>query len=296
MRNKILALCAILVTILVGLQSQTAANASEYFVESVPVYMLHLGGRPGQWVDCLMTTNHDEKENAINNGWTPARVLAFWISPAQIPGTVPLYRLYSPSLTDHFYVSTLAERDSAIRLGFSQEGIIGYVFPKNSAQPGTWPLHRYYHGGESTYHEYHLNPNADGYEGIECRVWSSKQKLVSLHFTAPKYYEELKGLSEQSITWVSSMSNSSVKGGYVSLYFSADSGKNWTQITSGIINTGIAKWKVPNIDTQTGKLRIVWTDNLIGTSNLLARVESPDFKIKRTGIIPLSKPKTAVTR
>lgn len=291
-------LCVFCVMILVGLDFQTAANAADYLAKSVPVYrlksfMLVDGGPFGGQNDSVMMTSVAEMNNALQNGWKSDGI-ACWTSPAQIPGTVPLYRMYKPSASDHFYVSTKSERDSAVGLGYSQEGIVGYVYPKNinPPVPGTVPLYRFYSGGQFTYHRYSLDPQGAGYEGIECYVWPSEKGVVSMSLTSPRAYEELKGLSEYSIAW-----NSSVKGGYVALYYSTDSGNNWTQITSGVTNTGIAKWKVPNVDTQRGRIRIVWTDNLYGTSNLLARVESPyDFKIKRTTLMPSSKPPTAIKR
>jgi hypothetical protein len=70
--------------------------------------------------------------------------------------TVPLYRTYSPSATDHFYTTSRPERDNAVhRLGYKDEGITGYVYPRLT--PGTQPLYRAYKGGASRDHFYTTN-------------------------------------------------------------------------------------------------------------------------------------------
>lgn len=56
--------------------------------------------------------------------------------------TVPLYRYYSSSLTDHFY--STSDQTPA---GYVSEGVIGYIFP--AQQQGTVPLYRLYrHQGQ----------------------------------------------------------------------------------------------------------------------------------------------------
>jgi hypothetical protein len=44
-------------------------------------------------------------------------------------GAIPLYRVYQVSSGDHFYTTSADERDSALRGGYINEGIAGYVWP-----------------------------------------------------------------------------------------------------------------------------------------------------------------------
>ena len=43
----------------------------------------------------------------------------------------PIYRLYYYSNGDHFYTSTIDERERAIRIGYTYEGVYFYAFPNN---------------------------------------------------------------------------------------------------------------------------------------------------------------------
>ena len=60
-----------------------------------------------------------------------------------VPLTIPLYRLYSPGVVDHFYTTNAAERDNAIQhLGYNDEGVAAYVYATQVR--GTIPLYRLY--------------------------------------------------------------------------------------------------------------------------------------------------------
>jgi hypothetical protein len=43
-------------------------------------------------------------------------------------GAIPLYRLHHAGANDHFYTVSAPERDSAIGLGYTDRGIVGYVW------------------------------------------------------------------------------------------------------------------------------------------------------------------------
>jgi Repeat of unknown function (DUF5648) len=45
-------------------------------------------------------------------------------------GTTPLLRAFSPVSGDHFYTTSVAERDNAVaNLGYNDEGVACHVFP-----------------------------------------------------------------------------------------------------------------------------------------------------------------------
>lgn len=53
-----------------------------------------------------------------------------YIATTQLPGTVPLYRLFRSAYQANFYTTNWPEADDAVRLyGFSQQGVAGYVYP-----------------------------------------------------------------------------------------------------------------------------------------------------------------------
>jgi Repeat of unknown function (DUF5648)/Fibronectin type III domain len=284
------------VMILVGLEVQPSASTLDYFIKAVPVYEFdfsdsdclsdHPNGIPPRAGTCrldwCMTLSEIEMNSAIANGWV-ARDIEFYVSFAQIPGTVSLYRLYNPDLGDHLFTTSLDEMNSAIGMGFNYEGTVGYVFPANTGGPKTVNLHRFYEGGDNTYHRYSIKKWYQGdnevYEGIQCNVWPGKVPLVSMSVIAPKENEQLQGNSEYKITWTSSPS-----GGFVNVFYSIGyRGGDLIPIAYGIQNQdqSFVTWKVPNINTTLAVIHIVWIDNLFGTSYELARVGSNVFTIKQ---------------
>ena len=81
--------------------------------------------------------------NAITNLGYNAEGTTGYVFSDQEPHTVPLYRLYSASGTDHFYTTDAQERDNAIaNSGYTSEGIAGYIYPDTNC--GGLPLYRSY--------------------------------------------------------------------------------------------------------------------------------------------------------
>jgi len=288
-----LAVCA--VVMVVGLGSGSPVGAAGYSLETVPVYQLDVlnSQDPDEFrypVDWLLTTSVDEAAALVGHGWTN-RGIAFWVSPVGRPGTVALYRLYSPGATDHFYTTSWEERQGALGMGYAPDGVLGYVVAKDVTVSGMAELHRFYVGGREQFHVYSVDPAASrggSYDGVECHVWTSKTVVASMTVTAPGRGEEVKGASEYEITW-----NSSARGGYVSLSYSVDAGTTWVPIEYGVENKGYRTWRVPNVATTHGRVRIVWTDNLFGETNVLAIAESEyDFKIAQ---VRLAIPRRMVT-
>ena len=277
-------LVVLLLTIAGGLQFSSPVAAYDYALESVPVYQLDVPDDqdPDTFsctADWFLTTSVAEMSQAVSNGWD-SRGIGFYVSPAQIPGTLALYRLYYPDSSDHLYTTSWAERQSAIATGFSPEGALGYVFPADASVPGTVPLHRFYSDDPCSLHMYFTDATAGAgaaYEGVACYVWPAKQQIANLTITAPTAGEELKGLTAYDVSWKSSM-----PGGYISLSYSSDAGNSWTLIDCGLENKGFTKWRVPDTATTHARIQIVWTDAIFGQTNVLARAESQsDFKIKK---------------
>jgi len=85
--------------------------------------------------------------------------------PTQEPGTVPLYRFWSPRLSGHFYTTNEAEKSAVIRdyddATWTFEGIAYYVYPKGAAIADTVPVARFW-SPQNQHHFYTASPNERG--------------------------------------------------------------------------------------------------------------------------------------
>ena len=108
------------------------------------------------------------------------------IGTRQIYGSVPLYRYWKASVSDHFYTTNAEEIGTTTpgqtgNHGYVSEGVAGYCFPHPSY--GTVPLYRYWKASVSD-HFYTTNPDEigtttpgqvgkHGYksEGVACHVF-----------------------------------------------------------------------------------------------------------------------------
>jgi subtilisin family serine protease len=93
-------------------------------------------------------------------------------------GSVPLYRYWDPTRTDHFYTTNFNE-DGWASNGWEYGWIEGYVYP--TQQAGTVPLYRYWNPQVGD-HFYTTNFNELGngaygwtFEKVECYVYPSQQ-------------------------------------------------------------------------------------------------------------------------
>jgi Repeat of unknown function (DUF5648) len=92
--------------------------------------------------DHAMTTSVTERDDAVAAGWTDEGVECF-VYPARpgpeggflvpLDGTVDLHRLYNPAIPDHLYTTSASERDEAVAVGWTDEGVECFVYP---ARPG----------------------------------------------------------------------------------------------------------------------------------------------------------------
>jgi hypothetical protein len=103
----------------------------------------------------FLTDKAAEAESAQKSGWSFQKGAAFYVASAQLPGSVPLHRLYkpvtappkksllekigdlvagekfraAPGLEDaHFYTAREDERESAQQAGYVYEGTLGFVW------------------------------------------------------------------------------------------------------------------------------------------------------------------------
>lgn len=275
-------------------------RADNYSLEAVPLYQPELVVYYSGYIvtDAVVTSSLEEKVALETLKWVTNTIC--YVSPAQIPGTLPLMRLFNPTSGDHLCTTSGSERQAAIAAGFTSEGILGYVFPKEAKVPGTVPLHRFYARPYTTslgtdlncYHVYSTDEQAAAspdyqnrlnYEGIAGYVWPAPTQIATLTITAPRPGNTLRGGSDYEVRW-----RASSMIGAVSIGYSSDAGYSWMVTDCGLANKGFATWRVPNLDTNHARMQIVWTDAASGPTNVLAIAESgADLSIKRTPSAPL---------
>jgi len=114
-----------------------ASISSRNAPNMVPLYRLFYSN--GIKSDHFYTTSETEKNDAVSTlGYTYEGVAAYIYPPnyKTAEGTVPLYRLYNINKVDHFYTTSIAERDNAVSsYGYINEDIVGYVMPAESQVP-----------------------------------------------------------------------------------------------------------------------------------------------------------------
>ena len=100
----------------------------------------------------------------------------------EVDNLVPVYRMWSPSNTDHFYTTSYNEYSTtAVNYGYQQEGILGYVY--STPQAGSIPIYRMWnpyntdHLYTTNYNEYSTTAVNYGYqqESILGYVYSTPQ-------------------------------------------------------------------------------------------------------------------------
>ncbi len=113
--------------------SPSEASCCGFRVEFSPYYYLYAAPAPGlaPFYRCIMSYGKHFYTTASNcEGLVPGtnEGVMGYIAPSPVCGAVPLYRLYQGSSNDHLYTTSIAERDSAIRSGYANEGLAGYVW------------------------------------------------------------------------------------------------------------------------------------------------------------------------
>ncbi len=105
-------------------QAQTPpSNTQQPFTQTTSLYRLF----NKRIQDHFYTTNSAEKDRAIQHfGYRDEGVLG-QVSLTSQAGTTPLFRLFNARLKNHFYTTNQPEADSVKKLGYANEGIVGYV-------------------------------------------------------------------------------------------------------------------------------------------------------------------------
>jgi len=65
-------------------------------------------------------------QSAVANSGHTYEGIAAYVYGSAIPGSVPLYRMYSPKVTDHLYTTSAVEVSSA-SANYNSEGIAAYM-------------------------------------------------------------------------------------------------------------------------------------------------------------------------
>jgi Repeat of unknown function (DUF5648) len=156
-----------------GAQGTTDEAEASLSAGGVPLYVMFLANNGRQ--DHFYTTSWTEVQSLQYSGYIGGYTPVGRCFQSQVAGTVPLYRLYSNALVDHFYTIDDNEANQAAQYGYVREGVACYVFHDNVA--GACPFYRYLsdQGGQMTDH-YYTESASDGsfwvqnegyhYEGI----------------------------------------------------------------------------------------------------------------------------------
>jgi len=112
--------------------SLSEAGCCGFGVEYANFYYLYGGAAPGTapFYRCIMDYGLHFYTTASNCETGRGRVegIMGYIGTSPACGSVPLYRVYHPGTADHFYTTSAAERDAALRSGYTNEGVAGYVW------------------------------------------------------------------------------------------------------------------------------------------------------------------------
>ncbi len=254
---------AIAVSLLLLCQPAAALAQS---VETVPVYRFAMQQASRHYY----STNPTPKFSSDR-----AEGISYYISPRELPYTVPLYELDGRQNGDRLYTIDASERDAVLKSGYLLRGILGYVLPPTRDLPGTAPLHRWAgHPDRFLDHLYAATkPNVPGYtyEGEAARVWTEPVKLPQrlVELIAPAAGATIQINSNPVFNW-----RVWSKGGSIRLSYSPDNGESWRPIAT-VPNNGVYGqlnnqsfngWKVPPEAGGTIVIKADWIKGgLFGT-------------------------------
>lgn len=100
-------------------------------------------------------TMSEAERNLVNSIWSDYYMeegVGFYAYPMQLPGSMPVYRFWSPIIWSHFYTISEVERDYIMTNwpGFwAYEGVAFYAYPTQI--PGTQPVFRFWNSVYGTH-------------------------------------------------------------------------------------------------------------------------------------------------
>ncbi|KAJ3799052.1 hypothetical protein GGU11DRAFT_535224 [Lentinula aff. detonsa] len=93
---------------------------------TIPLYRLYNQNS----TDHFYTMSSDELPEIMAEGWaydTAPNHTAGYVYPYSICGAAPIYRLFNPTVVDHFYTLDASESQNAVNAGFQDQGIAGFT-------------------------------------------------------------------------------------------------------------------------------------------------------------------------
>ncbi len=300
-----------LVLFMIALLACQRVPATADEVKAVPVYRFYFT----PWQTHLYSTN----QIPPGEGWN-YECIAFYVSPVSLPYTIPLYSVYNADLYDHFYTVSAEGRDYCVKdHNYADQGVLGYVVPKENELYKTSPLYRWVWAHKFSdfnkqiqdhfYQTYDAKSSKDyKYETVECRVWTEPVSLppeTYFNLTDPFPGVILQVNENVAIRW-----NVWSNEGYVRLSYTKDNGSSWFLIDYAIpsIETdmegmmpGTYQWKVP-FDALSKKIMIKaewkkdksdstvpWAKAVTGPMTVLSASSPPPAALTLTAVLKESK-------
>jgi Repeat of unknown function (DUF5648) len=139
--------------------------------------------------DHFFTSSLAERNSIIANfppsTWTYEGV-AFDAFTTQVPGSVPLYRFWSPQYVGHFFTAVQSEKDSVIAnfpaSTWTYEGVAFYVYPANSTAAKAESVYRFW---SPTFHQHFYTASAGEQAEIVATDAPSEWTYEGVNFKVP---------------------------------------------------------------------------------------------------------------
>lgn len=102
-------------------------------------------------------------------------------------------------------------------------------------------------------------------EGVDMGAYQYTGTTPEVRVLVPNGNENWQEESSQTITWYASSESFDVTS--IDLYYSTDSGTNYTAIATGLTNTGSYLWTLPNADSTNVRVRVVANGATLSSSD-----------------------------
>lgn len=99
----------------------------------------------------MLAASQEAHDDLVGDGWDSSGYTGYIHSSSDLPGLLPLYQLLNPGSNDRLYTINVSERDASVASGWTDQGVIGYVFA--DAANNRKPLYRAYNAstGQHTF-------------------------------------------------------------------------------------------------------------------------------------------------